>query len=142
MDVIIYCSENPGAALDSELAIDYESQKLQIDSILDDFRLLADRLRLTYVTTRHSHGPNKVFRPWSSRDNGQPAKNFPKAVTSMSIPTDPWGRDYDYVCEPFAGVAIPYKLQSLGADGVEGWHGENADIKHTYLPYFDHINQL
>ncbi len=37
---------------------------------------------------------------------------------------------------------IPYKLQSLGADGVEGGSGENADIKHSYLPYFDHINQL
>ena len=59
-----------------------------------------------------------------------------------AIPTDPWGRDYDYACEPFAGVRIPYELQSLGADGTVGGAGENADIKHIYLPYFDHINNL
>ena len=44
-------AKTQAAALDSELAIDYESQKLQIDSILDDFRLLADPLEAYIVTT-------------------------------------------------------------------------------------------
>ena len=114
-------AKTQAAALDSELAIDYESQKLQIDSILEDFRLLAEPLE-AYIRD------NPAF-PWTEqglqalvkpRQRATPQELSRKAVTSSSIPTDPGARDYDYVCEPFAGVAIPYKLQSLGADGVEG----------------------
>ena len=142
-DVTIYCSNEPAAALDIEFAIDYESQKLQIDRILEDFRLLAVPLA-AYMRD------NPAF-PWTEQGlqaliqpatTGNPPINFPEGGYIDSIPSDPWGRDYDYVCEPFAGIVIPYKLQSLGADGVEGGSGENADIKHSYLPYFDHINQL
>ena len=143
MDVIVYCSENPGAALDSELSIDYESQKLQIDSILNDFRLLAQPLE-AYIRDNPSfpwteQGLQALVKPATT---GNPPRSFPEGGYVDVIPTDPWGKEYDYVCEPFAGVLIPYKIQSLGADGVEGGTGENADIKHTYLPYFDHVNQL
>ena len=61
---LFIAAKTQAAALDSELAIDYDSQKLQIDSILDDFRLLAEPLEAYIVTTLHSHGPNKAFRPW------------------------------------------------------------------------------
>ena len=38
---------------------------------------------------------------------------------------DPWGRSYVYACP---GVHGKYDLVSLGADGVEGGDGEDADI--------------
>ena len=40
---------------------------------------------------------------------------------------DPWGRPYVYV-EPGVVNIGSYDLISLGADGVEGGEGENADI--------------
>ena len=143
IDVNIYCSNDPAAALNIEFNIDYEGQKAQIDRILEDFRSLAVPL-----SAYNRDNPNF---PWTEQGlqaliqpatTGNPPINFPEGGYIDSIPSDPWGRDYDYVCEPFAGIVIPYKLQSLGADGVEGGSGENADIKHSYIPYFDHINQL
>lgn len=41
-----------------------------------------------------------------------------------SVPNDPWGKSYKYATVP-AGIEI----MSLGADGVAGGDGENADVK-------------
>ena len=41
------------------------------------------------------------------------------------IPKDPWDRDYEYRAPGRNGA---YDLYSLGADGVEGGDGDNADI--------------
>ena len=41
------------------------------------------------------------------------------------LPKDPWGRDYKYL-NP--GKHGPYDIYTLGADGVEGGTGENADL--------------
>ncbi len=143
MDVKIYCSEDPAAALNAELGIDYEGQKLQIDRILEDFRDLAVPLE-AYISDNRTY-------PWTEQGLqalvqratvGNPPGNFPENGYLDALPKDPWSSDYHYVCEPFAGVRIPYELQSFGADGVKGGSGENADIKHIYLPYFEHINKI
>ena len=73
---------------------------------------------------------------------GNPSINFPEGGYIKSVPDDPWGNRYDYVCPPFAGIKVVYQLQSLGADGKAGGSGYNADIKHTYLPYFDRLSDL
>ena len=57
MDVKIYCSDDPAAALNTELGIDYEVQKSQIDHILDDFRELAVPLE-AYINDNPSY-------PWT-----------------------------------------------------------------------------
>lgn len=41
------------------------------------------------------------------------------------IPKDPWGREYEYRSP---GQHDDYDLWSLGADGVEGGEGNNADV--------------
>lgn len=41
------------------------------------------------------------------------------------LPKDPWGRDYVLVSP---GTHGPYDIISLGADGVPGGEGENADL--------------
>ncbi len=143
LDVKIYCSEDPAAALDAAFNINYQVQKLQIDSILEDFRTLAEPLA-AYLKSNRTY-------PWTEQGlqalverttKGNAPLNFPEDGYISAIPTDPWGKSYDYVCEPFAGILVPYKLQSFGADGVAGGTEANADIKHSYLPYFDHINDL
>ncbi|MDG1065779.1 MAG: type II secretion system protein GspG [Luminiphilus sp.] len=143
MDVKVYCNEDPTAALNAELGIDYELQQPQIDRILADFRVLAVPLE-SYISDNRTY-------PWTEQGlqalvqratTGNPPGNFPEDGYIDTLPNDPWSRAYHYVCEPFAGVRIPYELQSFGADGVKGGSGENADIKHIYLPYFDHINKI
>ena len=143
MDIRVYCSEDPTAALNSELGIDYGNQKPQIDQILEDFRTLAGPLE-AYIRDNPAY-------PWTEQglqaliepaQTGNPPINFPEGGYIESIPSDPWNRDYSYSCDPFAGIIVPYKIGSLGADGVKGGSGENADIKHIYLPYFDHINSI
>lgn len=46
-------------------------------------------------------------------------------LNGTEIPKDPWDRPYVYE-RPSAGGA--FRLRSLGADGVEGGEGENADV--------------
>lgn len=41
------------------------------------------------------------------------------------LPVDPWGRPYRYV---IPGQRSAVDVYSLGADGVEGGEGDNADI--------------
>jgi general secretion pathway protein G len=41
------------------------------------------------------------------------------------LPTDPWGRPYQYI---FPGVKGEVDIFSLGADGQAGGDGKNADI--------------
>ena len=43
---------------------------------------------------------------------------------------DPWGRRYEY---RVPGVSEPYEVYTLGADGVEGGTGINADISSNDL---------
>jgi general secretion pathway protein G len=53
------------------------------------------------------------------------AKSWPPGGYLNEVPTDPWGNEYVYISP---GVEGPYDLYSLGADGVEGGEGANADI--------------
>lgn len=143
LDLAVYCSSDPMEALNNALDIDYEAQKEQIDAVLSDFKLLSQPL-LDYERD------NRYF-PWTEQGlqalvepspYGNPPRNFPEGGYVQSIPKDPWGNSYDYVCPPFAGIRVLYALQSLGADGAEGGSGINADIKHNYTPYFEHLNAL
>ncbi|MFO8048050.1 MAG: type II secretion system major pseudopilin GspG [Desulfosudaceae bacterium] len=43
-----------------------------------------------------------------------------------TIPKDPWGNEFIYLCP---GVHGEYDIVSYGADGVSGGEGNNADIK-------------
>lgn len=54
-------------------------------------------------------------------------KNYPKEgyLEKGSVPKDPWGRDYIYLCP---GVNSAYDIVSYGADGVQGGDGENKDV--------------
>ncbi len=143
LDLAIFCSDDPLNALNEALAIDYAAQSTEVDAILNDFRALQEPLlqyeqdnRVFPVTDQ---GLQALVEP---SPYGNPALNFPEGGYISSVPRDPWGNDYDYDCPPFAGIRIKYKLQSFGADGVEGGTGQNADIKHSYLKYFDHLERL
>ena len=46
-------------------------------------------------------------------------------LDKLTLPKDPWGRDYQYRSP---GQYGEYDLFSLGADGIEGGEDENADV--------------
>ncbi|MGI5869496.1 MAG: type II secretion system major pseudopilin GspG [Kiritimatiellia bacterium] len=47
-------------------------------------------------------------------------------LDSKSVPKDPWGRDYAYLCPGTDGEA--YEVVCYGADGEEGGEGYDADL--------------
>ena len=76
---------------------------------------------LTYPST--SQGLEALVRP-----NPELKKPFlfPEDGYISSIPLDPWGREYIYEYPPRKDSK--YDLYTLGADGIEGGSGEDADI--------------
>ena len=53
------------------------------------------------------------------------ARKWPDGGYPSSVPEDAWNNDYVYISP---GVEGPFDLLSLGADGVEGGEGSDADI--------------
>lgn len=52
-------------------------------------------------------------------------RNFKASGYIDSLSKDPWGNDYQYMSP---GDGHEYDIYSLGADGVSGGEGQNADI--------------
>ena len=95
-----------------------KSNMASIASALDMFRLHNSR----YPTTEEGLR-GLVERPGSAR-------SWPEGGYLSRIPEDPWGNDYVYISPGSSG---PYDLISLGADGVEGGEGNNADLNYREL---------
>jgi general secretion pathway protein G len=55
--------------------------------------------------------------------NGRIPAYYPRGGYLQSIPPDPWGTPYVYYSD-----GTSFVLKSLGADGVEGGEGNNADL--------------
>jgi len=52
-------------------------------------------------------------------------RNYPDGGYVKKLPKDPWKNPYQYVSP---GDGHPYDIYSLGADGVRGGTGDNADV--------------
>ena len=76
---------------------------------------------LTYPST--SQGLEALVRPHPELKK---PFLFPEDGYISSIPLDPWGREYIY--EYPSRKDSKYDLYTLGADGIEGGSGEDADI--------------
>ena len=61
------------------------------------------------------------------KPEGEEFANWDGPYIKRAVPTDPWGRDYEYVC-PGDHNPDGYDLSSLGKDGKEGGTGSDADI--------------
>ena len=53
-----------------------------------------------------------------------PTEKLPEPPLA-NVPTDPWGRPFQYNCPGSNG---PYEVMCLGADGREGGEGADADV--------------
>lgn len=88
-----------------------------LSNALDQFYLHNGR----YPTSDEGLNALRV-RPQSDDLRGWDGPYIKKAV-----PTDPWGREYVYVC-PGDRNPDSYDLSSMGKDGRDGGDGSNADI--------------
>ena len=53
------------------------------------------------------------------------SRKWPDGGYLPKVPLDAWNNDYVYISP---GVEGPFDLLSMGADGVEGGEGSDADI--------------
>lgn len=95
-----------------------KSNMASIASALDMFRLHNSR----YPTTEEG------LRALVERPSN--ARSWPEGGYLSRIPEDPWGNPYVYISPGTSGA---YDLISLGADGVEGGEGVNADLNYNEL---------
>lgn len=58
---------------------------------------------------------------------GSGLSNYPKGgyLDGTSVPNDPWGNPYIYLCP---GIYSDFDIASYGADGVQGGEDKNKDI--------------
>lgn len=87
-----------------------------LDSALELYRLN----NLTYPAT--SDGLGALLSPPPSLTD---PSRYQAGGYIKKLPKDPWGRDYRY---EYPGKHSSYDIYTLGADGVPGGTGENADI--------------
>ncbi len=99
-----------------------QSEKAKADiATLDQAVELYHLSTLTYPATSEGLGALKTPPP-SLTDPSR----FQTGGYIKKLPKDPWGRDYKYAAPGTHGNA--YDIYTLGADGVEGGTGENADL--------------
>lgn len=94
-----------------------KAAKVQIESLssaLQLYKLDAGR----YPTT------SEGLKALVERPGNVPAWNGPY-LTKREVPTDPWGKPYEYKSP---GQHGEFDILSLGGDGQPGGTGENADI--------------
>ena len=143
IDLAVFCSEDSVASLNEALGIDYLAQRESITKIREAFATIEPALKAYRDNAKRFPSTEDGLRALVDPASFVPVYTpFPEEGYLQEVPSDPWGNDFDYFLSPLGGIAIMYDLQSLGADGVPGGEGENADIKSTYERYFKHIDNL
>ncbi len=110
--VAINVLPNLGRANDQKAKADIAT----LDQALELYRLN----NLTYPST--SQGLGALVRPPAGATD---PSRYPPGGYIKKLPKDPWGREYGY---ELPGKHGTYDIFTLGADGVVGGTGENADL--------------
>lgn len=89
-----------------------------------DLRQIANALDIYRLDNFHYPSTEQGLDALISRPSGFPeAKGWNAEGYVKALPTDPWGSPYVY-----ERTGTDYSLFSLGADGLEGGEGLDADI--------------
>ncbi len=140
-DYTIYCSREPAKELQRLLGIaPVDRSNSTLMQILADFSQLSDALasyeKDMYGLPKGKDGLEElvasevaVMAPRKYREGGYIEK----------LPQDPWHRPYLYEASQLGGVRGTYEIKSLGADGVPGGSGQDADVSTDHLEYLQHI---
>jgi general secretion pathway protein G len=97
----------------------------RITAAQSDLRNLANSLEIYRLDNLNYPSTEQGLEALVSKPSGFPEpKNYNPDGYLKKLPTDPWGSAYVY-----ERSAQGFVLFSLGADGVEGGDGINADIR-------------
>ncbi|QIB64251.1 type II secretion system protein GspG [Kineobactrum salinum] len=143
-DRAIFCSEDPALHLYQQFSIQVDGNSSEaLAQVAADLRLMSGLLEQYYqdhaAYPTNERGLQALAAPASEQPNPRkaPANGYLPAV-----PTDPWGRPYQYEAAPFAGSKQPPSLLTQGADGKPGGKGLDADITLEHLSYIEHALTL
>lgn len=103
-----------------------QADEARIKKVYADFRNIETALKIykldNYVYPTTEQGLIALVEP-SSLD--PEPRNFKQGGYLEEVPEDPWGRPYLYLSP---GENGDVDLYSLGADGLSGGEGQNADV--------------
>lgn len=97
--------------------------KAKQKTAIAQIHLLATSMDLMYLDTGRFPTTEEGLKALRTKPDSMGGWAGP--YLDKAIPNDPWGRPYVYKCPGEHGA---YDLYSLGADGVPGGEGENADV--------------
>ena len=103
-----------------------QADDARVQKVQADFKAIGTALKLyrldNYVYPTSEQGLEALVK--ASTLDPEP-RNFKKGGYLPELPLDPWGRPYLYLSP---GENGEFDLYSLGADGLSGGEGQNADV--------------
>jgi general secretion pathway protein G len=101
--------------------------KANVQKARADFSSLQTALKLYRIDNFNYPTTEQGLEALVSKSSIAPVpRNFKASGYIDSLNKDPWGNDYQYMSPADDGKE--YDIYSLGADGVSGGEGQNADI--------------
>lgn len=143
-DWAIFCSEDSSASLLASYGIGPVSAKenhlAQVRKDLHQLQLaLLEYQADNFMLPTPAQGLNALVS--ASTTPPLPMK-FKAGGYIPELPNDPWGRPYVYDNSGLGGgVTQQFKLYTLGANGLRGGKGKNADVSLEHLKYLDYLIQ-
>lgn len=101
--------------------------KANVQKARADFSSLQTALKLYRIDNFNFPTTEQGLEALVSKSSIAPVpRNFKSSGYIDNLNKDPWGNDYQYMSPADDGKE--YDIYSLGADGVSGGEGQNADI--------------
>jgi general secretion pathway protein G len=98
----------------------------RIQKVQADFKAIQTALKLYRIDNYMYPTSEQGLEAMVTRPTMAPVpRNWRNSGYLDSLPVDPWGRPYLYLSP---GESHEYDIYTLGADGVTGGEGQNADI--------------
>lgn len=140
-DYAIYCSSEPAKELERLFGIaPVDRSNTTLMRILADFSKLSDALAAyekdMYDLPKGEAGLEDLV---TSKVEVMSPRKYREGGYIEQLPQDPWNRPYLYKASQLGGVQSTYEIKSLGADGLAGGSGQDADVSTKHLDYLQHI---
>ena len=100
--------------------------KANVQKARADFKALQTALKLYRIDNFNYPTTEQGLESLVTKPTIAPLpRNYKANGYLETLPKDPWGNDYQYMSP---GQGHEYDIYSLGADGVNGGDGQNADL--------------
>ncbi len=107
-------------------------ERARITKAEHDIRALENALEMYRMDNFRYPTTDQGLRALVERPSSPPEpRNWKSGGYMRSLPTDPWGSDYQYRAPDNQGERV--RIYTYGADGRPGGEGENAEISNLDL---------